>query len=256
MTARVLRDGPPAAALCDALNASEVSTRDWLLANGRVLKNDTHSVVVLVPIAGREHYIKLFVSKSSWQGVMFRFSVSRAVRGHDFARRLHEAGLPVPQALCCLLVPEGTLLVTEAVAGSDLKTLWRGDSSDSLNWPFIMQRSAGAVAALHRAGYAHGDCKWANLLMGPEACFLVDLDGVHKTAWASRKQAADIARFTLSAEELSLPDEYYAIFLDSYCQLTGRGRADVIKAVMPRLRNLRQRHEARYGRRGHLLLGE
>jgi len=251
----VLRDGPAAAALVDALAPIQGSVRDWLLGSGRVLKNDSHSVVVLLSLAGEERYIKLFVSKSSWQGVMFRFSLSRAVRSCDFARRLRDAGLAVPQAQGCLLVPEGALLITEAVPGDDLKSLWQGDSGRARDWAVIMQRTANTVAALHRAGFAHGDCKWANLVMTDERCVLVDLDGVRKAAWGSRQQAADIARFTLNAEELSLPMKYYDAFVDSYCLCTGGKRSDVTGAALPVLLNLRRRHASKYGHRGHPLLG-
>ncbi|GAB3283184.1 lipopolysaccharide kinase InaA family protein [Parahaliea aestuarii] len=254
MNVQVLREGPLHEALCSEL-ASTDNLRRWLGDRGRLLKQENRSMVVLAGIDGRECYLKLFASKSRWQGLLFRFSISRAVRGFDAARRLREAGVRVPEPLCCLWLEEGALLATAALDGADLKTLWTGDPGHALDWFSIMQRCAQSVAALHRAGYAHGDCKWANLVLEGDHCVLVDLDGVSRASQASKHLAVDLARFTLNAEELSLPVEYYDVFLETYCQETGRNWADVTRAVIAPLVTLRKRHAHKYGRRGHELLG-
>lgn len=251
---RTLRDGP----LCEALGgelAGSTNTGAWLRKRGQVLKHEPRSMVVLAEIGGQPCYLKLFLGNSRWQGLWVRFSVGRAVRGFDAARQLHDAGVPVPEPLGCLRVDEGALLATAAVAGTDLKTLWTGDPGHAMDWFSIMQRSAQSVAALHRAGYAHGDCKWANLVLEGDHCMLVDLDGVTRATPASKRQAADIARFTLNAEELSLPVEYFDAFIETYCLETGRSWSEVTAATIAPLVSLRKRHARKYGRRGHELLG-
>ena len=72
----------------------------------------------------------------------------------------------------------------------------------------------------------------------------------------SPRQARDVARFTLDAEELELGQQRFGYFLDNYLAGSGRSREGVVADAMPALRKLRKRHLARYGRTGQTLLGE
>ncbi len=118
----------------------------------------------------------------------------------------------------------------------------------------VLLGAGESVARLHRAGYAHGDCKWNNLLWTGQQCYLVDLDGAGKASIGSAKQARDLARFTLNAEELAIGPELYEHFLESYLQGVSVSRSVVIDQMMPVLRMLRDRHLAKYGERGQRLL--
>jgi tRNA A-37 threonylcarbamoyl transferase component Bud32 len=152
------------------------------------------------------------------------------------------------------LVPEGILLLTEGMPdGRNLNDLWREQPAPD-EFRQIMHGAGESVARLHRAGYAHGDCKWSNLLWTGRQCYLVDLDGVGMAAIASAKQARDLARFTLNAEELAIGPELYELFLESYLQCVGASRDATMANMMPLLRMLRDRHLAKYGARGQRLL--
>jgi tRNA A-37 threonylcarbamoyl transferase component Bud32 len=118
----------------------------------------------------------------------------------------------------------------------------------------VLHSAGESVARLHRAGYAHGDCKWSNLLWTGGQCYLVDLDGAGKAPIGSAKQARDLARFTLNAEELDIGPELYEFFLQGYLQGVSVSRSVAIDQMMPSLRLLRDRHLAKYGERGRRLL--
>lgn len=255
MNCRVLRQGPLTETLRGELDAAGVDCRAWLRKRASILKDESHSLVGLATIDQRDCCLKLFINRSRWPGPLLGHIAARAVRGFDTAQQLIGEGAPVPEPLGCLRVPEGSLLVTAAVPGADLATLWLGDPGHALDWFSIMQRSAQAIAALHRAGYAHGDCKWTNVILHDYHCTLVDFENAVPAARASRRQAADIARFTLSAEEAQLPFEYYEAFLETYCDATGRGWMEITSEVIPLLVHLRRRYTGKSCQRAHPLLG-
>jgi len=241
-------------ALQDMLATSSNDTAAWMQQHTRLLKSDTNSLVGLLQLRCETCYIKLYRYKSSLQKMLFRLGRGRPVRSFDVARELLAKEVPVSGPLACLLVPEGILLLTEGMPdGRNLNDLWlEQPASDEFRQ--IMHGAGESVARLHQAGYAHGDCKWSNLLWTGRQCYLVDLDGAGVAAIASAKQARDLARFTLNAEELAIGAELYELFLESYLQGVGESRQVVIVRMMPILRVLRERHVAKYGERGQRLL--
>lgn len=220
----------------------------------RILKSDVNSRVGMLQVQRQECYLKLYRYKSSLQQLQFRLGGGRPVRSFDVARELLENKVPVPRPRACLLVPGGMLLLTQGLSeGRNLNELWRKQPAEGTAGQLL--HSAGdTVAQLHRAGYAHGDCKWSNLLWAGQQFYLVDLDGVCKASIGSARQARDIARFTLNAEDLELGSALYEQFLESYLRGIGRSRSEVIDSMMPILHTLRGRHLAKYGERGTRLL--
>jgi tRNA A-37 threonylcarbamoyl transferase component Bud32 len=255
VSCRVLRDGPLGQTLCRTLGTAGVDSRNWLCQNTRILKDEAQCLVGMATIDDRDCFLKLYPRPALWSFLRRPFGHSSAVRGFDAAQHLCSSGLSVPAPLCCLLLPAGALLVTEAAPGSDLASLWQGDPGHALDWLSIMQRSAQALAALHRSGHAHGDCKWSNLVLDGNCCTLVGLETVAPAAPASHLQALDIARFSLCAEELQLPLEYYHAFLESYCQEMRCDWHWLAAAIRAPLARLRRRARRRLGYRGHQLLG-
>jgi hypothetical protein len=104
------------------------------------------------------------------------------------------------------------------------------------------------------AGFAHGDCKWSNWLWAQGQLYLVDLDAVCQAAAGDRRQARDLARFTLNAEELSLQPALYDLFLEGYLSVTGLSRDMLMPPMLVELQGLRQRHLQRYGESGQRLV--
>ena len=144
--------------------------------------------------------------------------------------------------------------MTASVPGSDLKALWL-EQSEADYWSAALGACGSALAGLHGAGFSHGDAKWSNLLWDGVTVTLVDLDAVRRSPVRSRR-ARDLARFTLNAEEMSVPASLYEHFLNSYRLASGESRAKLEKITLRALRVLRRRHLKRYGPRGHRLLGD
>ena len=241
-------------ALQDMLATSSKDTAAWIQQHTRLLKSDTNTLVGLLQLQQEECYLKLYRYKSTRQKLLFRLGRGRPVRSFDVACKLVQSEVPVPRPRACLLVPGGMLLLTEGIAGGgNLNDLWREQPAHD-NFRQVLHGAGESVARLHRVGYAHGDCKWSNLLWTGSQCYLVDLDGVGKASIGSAKQARDLARFTLNAEELDIGPELYELFLESYLQGVGACRSAVVARMMPILRVLRERHAAKYGERGQRLL--
>lgn len=251
---RVLRDGGWAGDLSEYLARGEGNIEPWMEANTRLLKRDTHSCVGLLEIEADLCYLKLYRSKSPLQSLGFQFGHGRGVSSFDAAGRLAAAGVAVPAPRCVLLVPGGMLLLTEGLADSaDLKSLWLQQlpADEFRCW---LAPAGEALATMHLAGFAHGDCKWSNFQCCEAGIVLIDLEAVGSAAPGSRKQCRDLARFTLNAEDMGLAPDDYALFLEAYLAATGQDKAPLLQAVRKTLQPLRAKHLAKYGPRGHTLI--
>lgn len=225
----------------------------WMEQHTRLLKSDSHSHVGLLQLDGRPCYLKFYLASSTLQNLAFRLGYGRGIRSFDMAGELIRAGLDVPEPLTCLRISEGMLLLTEGIeSGRDLRAVWRGQAAED---PAGLLRRAGeSLAALHLAGFAHGDCKWSNLLCCGKRIYLVDLEAVRRirVGGARRvdthpRQSRDLARFTVDAEELGVGGNLYECFLQGYCARAGRGRDSIVASMQPGLNKIRRRHRARYG---------
>lgn len=252
--AGVLRDAGWAGRLLDALAQPPQDTGRWMEQHTRLLKSDRYSRVGLLELGGDLNYLKFYRHKSLGQQLRFWLARGRGVRAFDMGEALAGRGVKVPAPRACLLVPRGMVLLTEGLEGaSDLQALWEsgGGSPDPGG---LLASAARTLAALHLAGYAHGDCKWRNLLWCAGNVYLVDLEAVRKAPVGGGRQARDLARFTLNAEELSVGESLYREFLSHYCDLTRTPPATAVDRLLPDLRKLRARHRKRYGERGEPLL--
>ena len=250
---RIIRGESWGASLQAALVTPPEDIAAWMQQHTRILKSDTDSQVAMLQLRQQECYLKFYGYKSVRQQCLFRLGRGRPVRSFDVARKLIASEVPVPSPRACLLVPGGMLLLTEGISGGrNLNDLWReqlpGDTSRQL-----LQSAGESIAQLHRAGFAHGDCKWSNLLWSGQQLFLVDLDAACKALYPGTKQARDLARFTLNAEELGVTTQLYEHFLGSYLRGFGGSRKEAIERMLPILRKLRGRHVARYGQCGQPL---
>lgn len=227
----------------------------WVERHSELLKSDRYSRVGLLRLADELCYLKLYLSKSRWQQLGFRLGKGRGVHGFDAARALRDRGIAVPEPRACLLLAEGMVLLTEAIAGGrDLKALWQL-GWDERTGTQLMVAAGEVIGGLHRTGFAHGDCKWSNLLWSGKRFYLADLEAVKPCRAGSAGSLRDLARFTLNAEDLALPRSQFETFVQSYLETSGLARRDLEVGVRPVLNELRRRHAVRYGERGHQLLG-
>ena len=256
--------------LLQMLPHGAVDLTAWMDEKTRVLKRDRHSQVGLLEVAGRYCYLKFYKHKSLLQRQLFKRGVCRGARSFDNALRLADAGIAVPQPLCCLLVPEGLLLLTEGFTDSvDLKTLWlQPPEPETLEQ--LLPRVGVALGGLHSAGFSHGDCKWSNFLLvrrqeggkqeysgsevnagTGELILLIDLEDVKPRGAGFLR---DFARFTVNAEDMGLSPEHYRAFLESYCDQRGLNCDALISASLRQVVKLRRQHQKKYGSRGHQLV--
>jgi len=249
---RILQGGDWGSRLARHMASSPACTADWVEQHTRLLKSDSHSRVGLLEIEGQPCFIKLYLAKSLLQRLGFRLGVGRGLRSFAAADQLARAAVPVPRARACLLVPEGMVLLTEAIPDTgDLRALWLA-IPDPLSSLQLMGAAGEVLGQLHRAGFAHGDAKWSNLLWNGEHFYLVDLEAVRRLR-AGRagtrlhaRQLADLARFVIDAEELGASSQQLECFLSAYLDGAAFTREQLVSQLRPLLPSIRERHRLRY----------
>lgn len=258
---RVLRGDDWAPWLRQCLPAAPAEILPWMEQHTRLLKSDTHSMVGLLSVQEQTCYLKLYIAKSALQNLGFRFAYGRGVHSFDAASRLLLAGLRVPAPRTCVQVPDAMLLLTEGMEDScDLRALWLARPAEEAS-AMYMRQAGETLSALHLAGFAHGDCKWSNLLWTSEAFYLVDLEDVRRVRARAAQlkslhalQLQDIARFTADAERLRASPGQYEIFLQSYCASLHYPREKLLDQIKHPVEVIRKRHESKSGRRSQVLL--
>lgn len=251
---KVIRGAHWAEHLRQCLAGSPADAVTWMEQHTQLLKSDLHSRVGLLDLQQQPCCLKLYLAKSRWQQLAFRLGLGRGARSFDAAAELIRHGLSVPAPRACLLVPEGMLLLTEGIPDSrDLRALWLSQpAADRVRQ--LMQCAGHTLAALHRAGYAHGDCKWSNLLWDGKQFYLVDLEAVINVGHIAgpgiplrSRQFRDLARFTIDAEELGASQQQYDTFLHSYCTGINCARERLAAGITSAAEPIRRRHANKYG---------
>ncbi len=250
----VLRGDDWAPGLRECLPDSAADMPSWMEQHTRLLKSDTYSRVGLLNVKQQGCFLKLYIAKSALQNLGFRFAYGRGVRSFDAATRLSQAGLRVPTPRTCMRVPGGMLLLAEGVEDScDLRALWLTQPAEEVASRY-MRQAAGILSSLHLAGFAHGDCKWSNLLWSSEVFYLVDLEDVRRVGAPGEKipslharQLQDVARFTADAEVLGAGSGQYEIFLDSYCASVHYPQEKLRDQIRQAVEAIRKRHQGKSG---------
>ncbi|MEP4145765.1 MAG: lipopolysaccharide kinase InaA family protein [Halioglobus sp.] len=251
---RILRGDSWADALSERLKEGPGDGQSWMEQHTEVVKRDDHSSVGAMRLQDQYCFLKYYRSKSLLHRLLFRIGRGRGVASYDNALTLRAAGISVPEPLACLLIADGVMLLSEGItSAADLKTLWLQGQNDS-QLQQLMLNAAHSLAALHAAGFSHGDCKWSNFLVAGERMLLIDLESIQVSSTLGAGCARDLARFTLNAEDMGLSQAHFDSFLASYARAMGRKSEEVSKLILPSLAKLRQRHLQKYGSRGHLLI--
>lgn len=251
---RVVRDGALADIVADRLRAFPGDSNAWIATHTRILKEDSYGLVCLLDAHDAQGVLKLYGFRSRMHALACRLGRGRALHSHRAATTLRRAGISVPESMGVLRVPEGMLLLSEALPGKgNLLQVWHAEPTVQ-EAAQVLQVAGHTLGHLHSTGYAHGDCKWNNFLWDGQGVSLVDLDDVCKAELLSPRQARDVARFTVNAESLSIGSSLYSRFLESYLQVVGLTRQDVVEAMVPFVYSIRAKYLARYGPHGHRLV--
>ena len=225
----------------------------WCSQHAQTVKDTAHSWVGFVELDGTSVCVKVFRAQGLAQQFSVRLGRHRALRSFTSANNLLKARLPVPLPIACLQVGADMLLVTERLSeGDDLLSLWQ---SLGEHLPAVVWREAGVVIGqMHRAGFVHGDCKWSNMYRARDQHYLLDLEAVARVGVGASVQYRDVARFVLNAEDMGASQGILQAFLTAYAGEVDSSIEEVSSATLPHLKRLRQRHERKYGSRGHILL--
>ena len=251
---RIIRGDFWAARLKEELLLSPLGAAEWMEEHTQILKSDMHRLSGLLRLDDQVCFLKYYRFKSPLHRIPYRLGLGRPLRNFTAARDLDAQGLAVPRPLACLLVPDGMLLLIEGLsAQGTLAEAWRRKPAE--DQAGLMLRCAGeTLATLHRSGYAHGNCKWDNLLWDGYRVYLIDLDDTRKSDAGGKYQAQDLARFTVNAEKLSIGSPLFEQFLAAYMQDGVDTRGKLVERILPPLLRLRKKHLTRYGPYGQRLV--
>lgn len=251
---RIARDGPLANLVAERLRAFPGSIHAWMEAHTRILKEDTYGIVSLLDTHDAQCVLKFYGFRSKMHALAYTIGRGRALHSHRAAGNLRREGVSVPEPLGVLRLPDGMLLLSEAIPGDgNLLQVWR-DGVSLEKGAQILEVAGHVLGHLHTTGFAHGDCKWNNFLWDGKGISLVDLDAVCKAELHSPRQSRDLARFTVNAEEMGVEAQQYNQLLDSYLQVVGANRQKVVEAMVPFVYSIRAKHLARYGPQGKRLV--
>lgn len=250
----VVRGEGAAAAIAKRLREYPGNGVEWLQSHCSILKEDDLGVVALYQDGPLECVLKFYGYRSRAHQWAYRMGRGRAFHSYRAACALRREGIAVAQALGCLRLTDGMLLISEAIEGEgNLQEIWERGPVEKFA-RHVFQVAGHSMANLHRSGYAHGDCKWNNLLWDGGGIVMIDLDAVVRAPLHSQRQARDLARFTVNAEESDLGAPLFDLFLTSYLQVVGLTRQQAVDQMVPYVYAIRAKHLARYEPQGQRLV--
>jgi tRNA A-37 threonylcarbamoyl transferase component Bud32 len=161
-----------------------------------LLDNPRRRLIRLSDPEGGELLLKQFRVASGRHPLRERLKVwlgiSPAVREWRALTALHDAGIPVPTPLGLGVLPGGDrVVVMSFVKGRPFRTALGEDPAARRN---AVQRLGTLVAAMHHAGFVHGDLHGENLLWTETGPLLLDLQRARRSRsrWARRRDLGDL----------------------------------------------------------------
>lgn len=190
-------------------------------------------------------YIKRYQPQGLLRRAAVRLGLSRLQRSARVQRAMKN--LPVAPAVALVREQSTCSLVMQEI--EDCQVL----ASAPLQWTCQSAvQLARSLAHIHRAGFVHGDTKWSNVVSQESRWVWLDLDAVRRSvSW--RRRGRDVARFIADAERLSGERAFVVAFADAYANCMGVESSQLRSAVLPRLHNIRTRHQRRYGKQEPVL---
>ncbi|MDZ7825269.1 MAG: lipopolysaccharide kinase InaA family protein [Gammaproteobacteria bacterium] len=172
---------------------------DACMDRGVVLKDDPSSRVVQLELDGRELVIKRFRHPDAWRALRRLPRPSRARGCWHGSRLLQAHGFDVPEPLGWLERRRGPLRLASwwlaaRIQGREIPDVMAASTRPEQE--ALIDRLADLVAALQRAGIAHGDLKATNLLLADSGrIHLLDLHAVRRVRPGGRALQRDLRRF-------------------------------------------------------------
>tara|TARA_Y100001934_G_C12338717_1_gene768968 strand:- start:243 stop:1031 length:789 start_codon:yes stop_codon:yes gene_type:complete len=227
----------------------------WFDQPHRALKQNAKVDARLLQLPSGPVFVKQYKVASRLRRTFVTLTGFRARRMFRLSLCLLAIGVRVPQPLAYVLDRRhdrlSSFFVCEALQARDLKSVACGPGLDEAGGEArVFSRVGEMLVALHRAGFSHGDMKWANLMVddASQELILIDLDGVRRP-WLFRNKrfGRDLARFILNARELGVAPESIDALLVMYARARGRSVQQVRADLRPAYNKLARRHRDKYG---------
>ena len=150
---------------------------DGLESMGEVISAKNGHLVRKLSWCGRPAYAKWFHPSAGlvpWLKLKFRKPL--ATRIFQIHKAMLDSGLGCPEPFLAATSSDGTALFicAELPFPSMIRIFKSADSSD---FEALFRTAASSIAALHRAGFIHGDCLPGNICLSPDRrSFFIDND--------------------------------------------------------------------------------
>ena len=202
---------------------------DNVLNNGVMLKDGRTVRAAKVRINGQYYFLKRYNCKGTIYRIRNGFRRSRAARTWFSTWSLAVRGVPVPQALICLVerrlgLLERSYILYSYVDACRLCDIW--PLMNDLSKKRCLSKLAIVLGGMHRSGGYHGDLKWPNILIkdiqGKYSIVLSDLDGSRiYSGVPPRKVFKDIGRLISDLEKTGEYEELKSSFLETWQKWSG-----------------------------------
>ena len=197
---------------------------DHVLNQGVLLKDGRTVRAAKVEINGQDYFLKRYNCKGPLYRIRNAFRRSRAARTWFSSWSLTVRGVPVPEALICLVerrfgLLERSYILYKYVDAHRLCDIW--PQMDDFSKKRCLSKLAIVLGNMHRFGGYHGDLKWPNILVseveGIPSITLSDLDGsrIYSTI-PPRKALKDITRLISDLEKRDGYEEFKKFFLKTW----------------------------------------
>lgn len=224
----------------------------WFDANVSRLKEGPgkSSGLVSAP-GGKTCFVKRFYVKFFWQKALYALGRNQALRIFHLSRDMLKAGINVPAPLAVVSdirdKPAAIYYISEALLHARTLKKTAAVIQEPSQLRSLLEKLAGIIAEMHKAGFYHGDMKWKNIMIspGPEfaVCF-IDLDAAGRLgSLKDRRYAMDLSRFCVDIYESLHSQELIRPFILTYARYTGKDPARIVQDIRPYHRKRASKHK-------------
>ncbi len=216
------------------------------------IKEGRYSYAGFITVDGCQStvFLKCYKPKGIFQRCLFSWGVARAYRAYHVS-----CGSILPVVSSYALVrntySSNLYVFYNAISGSNLSEYYKS-TPETQNLSALLADCGHKLAALHEAGWTHGDFKWGNVLVNrsQSSVIFADMDAARSMSRYNRSACGrDIARFIVNAEDYHVDENLMSHFLSAYANTVGLTERACIKHAQPALEKLRLRHDRKYGLR-------
>ncbi len=193
---------------------------DGLESMGEVISAKNGHLVKKLSWCGRPAYAKWFQPSHGFVPWLKRkFRKPLATRLFHIHQEMLEAGIGCPEPFLAATAADGTaLFICAELPFPSIVRIFK--DADSNSFEALFRTAAASVAALHRAGFIHGDCLPGNICLSPDGqSFFIDNDRTRK-GQSKRRREVNIIQFCSHTATIDGIDEsHYRAFIMEHHRL-------------------------------------